>query len=210
MSIFIVAMSGSSRHLLVQKVADKGTRDQPNNHRKWERGRRRCEGHSGNEDNSLDAFPEDRDERQDKHGVLLEVMLDAAAGACVRHDGTLDGGSNLETPFLLHLADTQQGGADNGDDDACHQGKGAFIEQLAAVPFVCAGSVECANYRTADDETNDEAETCAEPNLQKKRRRQYHQYEQGGRTSVPGRGSIPGGSASCILFYLHPGHQASA
>ena len=81
------------------------------------------------------------------------------------YDGALDGGGNLDSPLLLHLADAQEGGADDGDDDARYEGKGSFVHQLAAVPLVGTSGVEGADDCRPDDETYKEAETCSEPDL---------------------------------------------
>lgn len=60
---------------LVQEITDESTDKQANNRRKRHGARRGGEGDAGDEDDSLDTFPKNSDEREDEHGILLGEVL---------------------------------------------------------------------------------------------------------------------------------------
>jgi hypothetical protein len=61
----------------------------------------------------------------------------------------------------LHLADAEERGADNGDDDGRDERKGSFVCRRTIGPLVGAEGVEDADDGAADSETDEEADARA-------------------------------------------------
>lgn len=128
---------------------------------------RRGEGYTGDEDDGLDALSKHGDERQGEHGILLREALEPgpAASTGVGQGALLEGGGELDTPLVLHLADAQQGGADDGDDEGGEKGEGALVVELRVLPVVDADGVKGANDGGANNQADGEAKADAEPDL---------------------------------------------
>lgn len=152
-------------NLLVQDIPNNATNCQASHGRQRERRGRGRKGHTGDEDDGLDTLSEHGDEGQDKKGVLFGEALQPGESAASIDDGALEGDSELDAPLFLHLADAEQGGADDGDDDGGDEGKGALVALLRVLPAVDADGVEGANDGGADDQADEEAQRRAEPDL---------------------------------------------
>lgn len=138
-------------NLLVQNVANQDTDCQSGHSGQRERRGRGREGDTRDEDDGLDAFSEHGDEGQDEEGVLFREALQPSQLAAGLDDGALESGGELDAPLLLHLADAEQGGADDGDDDGGNEGEGAFVVLLRVLPAVDADGVEGADDGGAYD-----------------------------------------------------------
>lgn len=137
---------------------------QPHNNSKRNRRRGRRKRNARNENNALDPLPTHRDERQRKQRVLGRDALEAALSA-TRSYGFLKDLDQLRPPLGLHLADAEQRGADDGNDDCGHQVEGAFVVVLGFAPDVAAEAVEGAYDGAADGQAEQEAEGYAGPDL---------------------------------------------
>lgn len=92
-------------------------------------------------------------------------MLQPPGLAALGADRALHRRGDLASPLLLHLTDAQERGANDGNDNGRDEREGSLPRSLASTPFVSAEGVEDADYGTADDETYEEAETRAYPDL---------------------------------------------
>lgn len=145
---------------LIQEVPYKCTQRKSDDGRQGKcRGRSR-EGYTGNKDDGLDALSQYGDERQSEHGVLFTDTFQPSNYGLVPsspNNGALKGGGQLDAPLLLHLADAEQGGSQNRDNDGGDDGEGPFIVQLAVRPVVYTNGIEGAydggGYYQTDEET---------------------------------------------------------
>lgn len=110
----------------------------------------RREREAGYEDDALDALAQDRDEGQEEERVLLGQALQPAL-ARVGLDRRLEGLGEFVAPFVLHLADAQQGDAHDGDDEGGEEREGALVVVLVGGPGVAAVDVEDADDGAGDE-----------------------------------------------------------
>ena len=149
---------------LVEDVADDGTNNQTDDDRERDRGSGGGEGNPGDEDDGLDTLAENGDEGQDEHEVLLEETLDDAVPVAGVDLG-LHGSGQLDAPLLLHLTDTEERDADDGDDARGDQAEGAFVVVLGSIPLVGTDRVEGTDESTTNDHAEQKTKTSTQPDL---------------------------------------------
>ncbi|EHK98874.1 hypothetical protein M7I_5384 [Glarea lozoyensis 74030] len=79
----------------------------------------------------------------------------------------------LDAPFVLHLRDAEEGGAEDADDERGEEREAGFpvvskkrkSHTFRGRPFVFADGVEGADETGADYEAEEEAEECSVPDL---------------------------------------------
>lgn len=150
-------------NLLVQNVTNEAASNEADDGGQGDGLGRGGEGHTSNEDDSLDTLTQDCDEGKDEHGVLLERLLEPALGASL--EGGLEGLGELDAPLGLHLTDTEQSSAHDGDNKGGEEGEGALVVVLVLLPRVAADGVEDADESGGNDHADEEAYTGAEPDL---------------------------------------------
>lgn len=189
---------------LVEDVADDGTHNQADDDRERHRGGGGGECDTGDEDDGLDALAEHGDEGQDEHEVLLEEALDDAVPVAGVDLG-LDGGGQLDAPLLLHLTDTEEGDADDGNDARGDQAEGAFVVVLGRIPLVGTDRVEGADEGTTDDQAEQKTKACTQPDLSLEVSNRPSRWEKGQGEKTQGRenrGEEGEGNHTCRTSFL--------
>lgn len=153
--------------LLVYQEADETARAKTNDGRNGEGRGRKTQAHSANEDNGLQAFTKDCDEGKDEHRVLLApypkpspntpAFLDAVLG--------LERLCQLDTPLGLKLGYAEQRCTHCSDDESSNETERALPDVLSSGPSVFANAIECSDYSSASNDTNEKAQTGPPPNL---------------------------------------------
>ena len=104
-----------------------------------------CHKHRSNE-------PQNSDEWQHEHGVLLAKVLEAMSESCPFLILRFDGLCNLDTPFVLELRHAKKSRTHKCDDNSGKQGKDALPNVFRIRPYIILESVERAYEAGADDE----------------------------------------------------------
>jgi len=72
---------------------------------------------------------------------------------------------NLHTPFVLKLADAEQGSSHHSDNDTCEDCEGAFPNVFCSFKGIASSSVKGANDASADDQADQNTCPNAIPDL---------------------------------------------
>lgn len=109
--------------LLVDQISDKTSSNQPDHNRKWHGRRGGGERDTSNEDNSLETLSQDGNEWEYKHGILRTPSLERALIAFCSYRLVFQSFHKLDTPFLLHLRDTEKASTEDADDERSKDGE---------------------------------------------------------------------------------------
>lgn len=108
-------------HLPVDEVSDQATTPEASDHGQGERDSRKTQAHTSNEDNSLEAFTENRDEGQEEECVFLAPKLKAGSESTALLGRVFDFERfcELDTPLVLKFRHAEKGSTHDGDDEGC-------------------------------------------------------------------------------------------
>lgn len=121
---------------------------------------------SGHVQHDLNPLPQHRDKRQQEHRILLSPPLHAALDRQTQILLLVEHLCDLDAPLILQLADAQEGGAHDADDERGEDGEDALPDVLCGVEGVAAGGVEGADDAAADGEADEDAQAYAPPDLE--------------------------------------------
>lgn len=138
--------------LPVDYVAHQGASAQPADDSQREARRWQTQADTANEHHSLQPFPQHRNERQEKHGVLLTPLLELTPRTPL-HIAVLllKRLSEFDSPLVLQLGDAKQSGTHERDDERGNETKDAFPDVFGAGEVVFAEAVEGADHAAAND-----------------------------------------------------------
>lgn len=152
-------------HSLVDEKADDVSADDTSYHRNREGRSWKAEADTADENDGLQAFPEDGDKRQNEHGVLFTPAPEAAACGSFGDVFGFESLRKLHPPLFFELRDTEQCSAHQGDDDGRDQAKDSFPDVLGPGPVVFPQAIEGSNQTGSNGNADEQSDKGTAPDL---------------------------------------------